>query len=39
MLFLLVLHRALEFLKAGDVIESEIQNIGKIVNKVVKDTP
>lgn len=28
-----------EFLKPGDVIESEIQNLGKIVNKVVKDTP
>jgi len=28
-----------EFLKPGDVIESEIQNIGKIVNKVIKDTP
>jgi len=28
-----------EFLKPGDVIESEIESIGKIVNKVVKDTP
>jgi len=28
-----------EFLKPGDVIESEIQNIGKIVNNVIKDTP
>ncbi|KAJ6636347.1 Fumarylacetoacetate hydrolase domain-containing protein 2 [Pseudolycoriella hygida] len=28
-----------EFLKVGDVIESEIQSIGKIVNTIVKDTP
>lgn len=28
-----------EFLKPGDVIESEIQSLGKIVNRVVKDTP
>lgn len=28
-----------EYLKVGDVIESEIQSIGKIFNKVVKDTP
>jgi len=28
-----------EFLKPGDVIESEIQSIGKIVNKVIKDSP
>jgi len=28
-----------EFLKPGDVIESEIENIGTIVNKIVEDTP
>lgn len=26
-----------EFLKPGDVIESEIEGIGKIVNKVIAD--
>lgn len=28
-----------EYLKPGDVVESEIENIGKMVNKIVKDTP
>lgn len=27
-----------EFLKPGDVIESEIQNVGKLINKVVADS-
>lgn len=28
-----------EFLKVGDVIESEIESLGKICNKIVADNP
>lgn len=28
-----------EFLKVGDVIESEIESLGKICNKVIADKP